>query len=310
MGAHHRVRRIGERQQGVVTMRQALDAGLTRSQVRQLVSTGQWLSLRRAVFRVGGAPPGWEQAVVAACLAAGRPAYASHLTAGRVHGLRLPSPRGLELLREGDFRIRLAGVRHHRTGVLPPADVTAVRGVPVTTVPRTIHDVGGTLSSGQLERAVGDAVRRGILRIERLRQVHGRLARGPGRRAHRQLAALLARRADDWNPGDSEWEAWVLDQLLAAGLPVPVQQQPVSVGRHRYYLDFAYPEALLAVEFDGFSAHGDIESFHADRARWRRLAGAGWRIVWVTSRTSAAELVDAVATQLAASGDVAGGVAS
>lgn len=46
-----------------------------------------------------------------------------------------------------------------------------------------------------------------------------------------------------------------------------------------YRLDFAVPERKLAIEIDGYTYHGDKESFGRDRKRWRAIQEAGWQIV-------------------------------
>ena len=77
----------------------------------------------------------------------------------------------------------------------------------------------------------------------------------------------------------------------AAGLPPPVQQHPVVVAGRTFQLDVAYPDAEVAVEFDGWDAHRGFEAFHGDRERARLLVAAGWRLLHVTARTTPAELV-------------------
>jgi very-short-patch-repair endonuclease len=297
--AYRRAARAAARQGGNLTLAQALDAGLTRTDVRRLVRDAVWSSPRPGVFTVAGVPPTWEQQVGAACLAVGGVVGASHLTGARLAELRAPAPDRIDLLTTPDRRLSGRGIRHHRTSTLPPADLTAIRRVPVTTVARTLCDLGGLLSERSLDRAVVDAVRRELVTLSDLHACHERLALGPGRRPHRTMAAVLERRTLDLHPGDSDWELWVADTLTAAGFE-PVQQHRVRIGRREFILDVALPVEMVDIEFDGWAAHRNVEAFHADRERMRLLAAAGWRLVPVTARTTAAALVDAVAAHVAA----------
>ncbi len=294
-----RATRVAARQHGLLTLDQAMAAGLSVAQVRRLVATGVWLGVRPGVFAVSGTVPSWEQQVAAACFAVRGPVAASHLTAGRLATLRVPEPDRIDLITPDDRRLRARGVRHHRTDVLPDRDIRSLRGIPTTTVARTLCDLSGLLSVRRLDAAVVDAVRRELVELPDIHACHERLALGSGRRPHRTMTAVLERRTLDLHPGDSDWELWVADTLTAAGFE-PVQQHRVRIGRREFVLDVALPAEMIDVEFDGWAAHRNVEAFHADRERMRLLAAAGWRLVPVTARTTAAELIDAVAAHVAA----------
>jgi very-short-patch-repair endonuclease len=49
-----------------------------------------------------------------------------------------------------------------------------------------------------------------------------------------------------------------------------------------YEVDFAFPEARVAVEVDGWGSHGDRAAFESDRARDLALASRGWLVVRLT----------------------------
>jgi hypothetical protein len=92
-------------------------------------------------------------------------------------------------------------------------------------------------------------------------------------------------------PGGSDRELDVLDVLDRAALPRPVQQHPVVVAGEVRHLDFAYPEALVLIEWDGFAEHGLIRStFDDDRERDAELQLQGWLTIHVTSNTRPADL--------------------
>lgn len=76
---------IAARQHGVITMEQALGAGITEGQVRRRLRTNEWRRVYQGVFALSGAPGTWEQGVLAAVLVAGPGAAASHLCAAALH---------------------------------------------------------------------------------------------------------------------------------------------------------------------------------------------------------------------------------
>jgi len=293
MDGERRALERAARQHGLLTRDQARAAGMTDDQVDQRLRRGRWVLVRRGVVRVTGAPSTEAQAVLAACLAVGREAVASHLTAARLWRLRLPDPEKIEVTTPPGRRSRLDGVRHHRLATLGAEDVHRVTGVPVTTPARTLLDCGSRVEAAVLGKAVDDALRRRLLRMVDLVASHRR-------RPTAALGTVLAERAPGYDPGGSDRELQVLRHLVAAGLPAPVQQHPVTVGDRSFRLDLAYPHALVAIEFDGWDAHGTFEAFHGDRERSRLLVAAGWRLVHVTARTTPADLVRAVRSLLLA----------
>jgi Transcriptional regulator, AbiEi antitoxin len=280
------------RQHGLVTRDQALAAGMSDDQVHRRVRGGRWAVQRRGVYRVTGAPSTEEQAVMAAVLAAGPAVVASHLTAARLWRLRLPEPEGIELTTPPGRRLRAEGVQQHRFTQLSADDVHRLRGIPVTSPARTLVDCSGRVGPDELGRVVDDALRRRLVRLPDLVRSHARVT--SGRRPTAAMARVLEERAAGHDPGGSDRELQVLRTLVAAGLPAPVQQHPVTVGTRSFRLDLAYPQAMVAIEFDGWDAHGTFEAFHGDRERSRLLVAAGWRLVHVTARTTPADLVGAV----------------
>src|SRR5690242_16501161 len=75
------VARIASKQFGLVTRDQALAAGLSEDAIGRRVRSGRWVRLHPNVYRLAGAPDTWEQRILAAVLAAGPTAIASHLSA-------------------------------------------------------------------------------------------------------------------------------------------------------------------------------------------------------------------------------------
>jgi len=80
--------------------------------------------------------------------------------------------------------------------------------------------------------------------------------------------------------------------LLRAGVPAFVTQHYVCVEGHDYFLDFAWPDQLVGLEYAGWADHGTTrDAFDRDALRRSRLTAAGWRILDVTSLASRSEVV-------------------
>ncbi len=172
------------------------------------------------------------------------------------------------------------GVRVHRT-VLGPRDLTVRDDVPVTTALRTAWDVM-TLEPLTTAVAVLDAmVGTRHLTLPGLVSLveHGSGRWGVSR--VRRAVPLVDPRAE--SPQESRLRVC----LVLAGLqPVP-QYEVVHHGRFIARVDLAFPDARVAIEYEG--AHHFTEGQIArDDERLERLRAAGWRVV----RVSAADLRD------------------
>src|SRR4051794_25684289 len=81
------VAHLAERQHGVFSHSQAVNAGATEKAVRHRVDTGRWGVAADEVYRLAGTPRTWEQEVMILLLAAGPDAAASHEAAARLLGI-------------------------------------------------------------------------------------------------------------------------------------------------------------------------------------------------------------------------------
>ena len=291
---HHTLRTLALAQHGLATRRQILDLGGTDSLIARRIRSGQWARSRRGVIVIGAVAPSWEQRVMAACLAAGDGALASDRTAGRHWGLVERSGR-IQLLAGDERVVVLDGVQAPRTLLLPPMDRAVHRGIPVTSVARTLVD----LSVGQDQTVVGrwldDALRRLELDPRELRSCIARLA-GPGRPRPTALIGALAERWAGYDPGDSALEARALLAIARAGLPAPVQQHAVRRPDGQLaFVDLASPDQMVAIELDGYEHHHSRSAFDHDRARANDLNLLGWRVYRFTWTMSDEAIVATVA---------------
>jgi hypothetical protein len=279
----HALDRLGSRQLGLVTAAQLDCIGFGRKARQSAVSALRLHRVRQGVYRLPGAAATWESTVLAAVLAAGPNAVASHLTAAYLWGLFDGRPPAgvhdaIRIIAPGQHR--LAGVRLHRHH-LDDRERTRLRSVPVTTPARTLLDLAGTVNADQVGRCTDEALRRRLVTLDELRRVFERHS-GAGRRRLRPLRAVLADRLPGFDPGANDWEQR-MDQLWdVLGLPPAVRQYTVRVAGHRYRVDRAIPELRLAVEWVGQEFHSLEGRFVRDRLRISDLVQAGWDVIEVT----------------------------
>jgi hypothetical protein len=283
---------VARRQHGLITIEQLRDAGITAGQLRFLVADGPVAPVRRRVYRMAANPTTWAQAVLAAVLAGGPDAVASHRTAGALWRLQ-PVDRHAGVLHvTAPRRLRLTGVTAHAR-LLTAESRRTVSGIPVTSAERTIVDLAASMAPTELGLCVDDALRRRLIRLERLHRLADRgIREGP---AADSLARLGAPRpVPGSDPGGSDWERQMDRLWERLGLPPSERQYTVKVGDHRYVLDRAIPELKIGVEWNGFDTHGTRSGFDRDSDRRADLTAAGWHMVDFTSRSSPDRLVAAV----------------
>ena len=165
-----------------------------------------------------------------------------------------------------------AGLRVHRDRI-DPDEITRVGGVAVTTPVRTAFDLARWAPTLTERVAAVDALahhrRVDVADVRVLRHRHLG-ARNGGEVA--KVLALADRRAE------SPMESRARMALVLGGLPPPAVQHPVVVRGRRYYLDLAYPDLKVAVEYDG-ADHRTQQRARRDLEREAALVSAGWRIL-------------------------------
>jgi very-short-patch-repair endonuclease len=176
-------------------------------------------------------------------------------------------------------RLRAAGVLVHR-GSLAREDVTALGRFPVTSVARTLLDLGAVVDAASVEAAVTDALRRRLTTAERLKLCLDRSG-GHGRRGAKVLRAIVES-LEEHRP-ESLLELKLIRLLRRSGLPEPVSQYAVrDEGRVVARVDLAYPAIRLAIEADGYRYHGGPDAWKRDLGRRNALTALGWHTVHFT----------------------------
>lgn len=235
---------------------------------------------------------------MAAVLACSKGALLSHQSAAALWQFRTTSRAQVDVTVPGRTRRGRPGVALHLVRNLHPDDGTARDRIPVTTVARTLLDLGEALSPTQLQRAFEEADRLELIDMRAIEQL---LERSRGRRGLKPLAALLATHRGPAPPIRSELERLFLDLCHRADLPPPT----VNARVEGWEVDALWREQRLIVELDGYAFHGDRASFERDRTRDATLQLAGYRVLRVTHRrleTEPAAVADTVRSLLAQEG--------
>ena len=195
-----------------------------------------------------------------------------------------------------EHRVRRDRIHLHRSSIFDTGDVTTHRGIPVTSIARTLLDVAATLTAPALARTIEQTE---IRRLFDLAAVEQTIARHPHHRGSAPLRRALALPRDD-ELTRSELEKAFLALCDAHGIPRPLVNHIVE-GRE---VDFFWPDQRVIVETDGRATHFAISAYEGDRARDAYLLTLGPRVLRFTElqvRSDGATVAERLAAVLATS---------
>jgi putative AbiEi antitoxin of type IV toxin-antitoxin system len=234
-----RLDRIASSAHGVVARAELLAAGVTEDQIRWRLEIGALIREYPGVYRVGHHAPSVEARYMAAVKACGRGAMLSGRAAAHLLGLLKGAAPQPEVIAPGKRRI--PGVKTRRSRDI---QATEWRGIPVTTVPRTLIDIAGDLSEEDLGWACHQA---GVRFRTTPRQVEAVLAKRPRTKGAGKLRRMIS---GDSHVILSRLEKRFIKLLREAGLPLPCTNR--LKGAH--YIDCRWPEHKLTVELDSYQS--------------------------------------------------------
>ncbi len=255
--------RIAGAQHGVVTRAALLEAGISPGAIQRRLRTGALLPEYRGVYRVGHRAPSLEARYLAAVRACGEGSLLSGRPAAHLLGLLKGSPAPPEVTTLTERRV--AGIRTRRSRTITRDDATTFRGIPVTTVPRTLVDLAAVLAPEALARACHEA---GVLHRTTPAQVEAVLARRPSSAGAAALRRVLH---GEVHVTLSRLERAFLTLVRDQGLPLPVTNRHAG-GRR---VDCRWPAQRLTVELDGYRFHHSRHAFELDRRREREARALG-----------------------------------
>ncbi|MFT3899714.1 MAG: type IV toxin-antitoxin system AbiEi family antitoxin domain-containing protein [Gordonia sp. (in: high G+C Gram-positive bacteria)] len=254
------------RHDGVITRRQAVEHGLSQSAITRRIGSGQWHPVARGVYLAAGHPRGDAAQARLAVHSVGPGAVLGGAAAAWWLGLLDEAPRRHLVLtaHNGEHRRTTSTTRVvHRT--LAPSDTTIYRGLALTKPELTVLDASLEVGIGILDRAL---LRRSVT-LPALVAANGRYPGRPGIARVNKYLALLGSGAR------SEMERRAVHLFRRSGVTGWIANFRAA----GYTIDFAFPDAMLAVEFDGFAFHRDAATFQRDRTRRNALIAAGWTVL-------------------------------
>jgi very-short-patch-repair endonuclease len=254
---------IAGRSHGVVTRKTLLGKGVAAGQIRQRLLRGSLHREHPGVYRVGHRAPSIEARYLAATLACGDGALLIARPAAYLWGLIRGAPPPPEVM--APVKRSVNGVITHRVRLIRAEDGARCRGVPLTTVPRTLVDLARVLSEPALARACHEAEVRYDTTPAVVESILARVPNATGagtvrRILHGDVPVTLSR-----------LESAFLERLRAAGMPLPETNR--SAGGRR--VDCRWPELRLTVELDSYRYHRSRHAWEADRRREREAYARG-----------------------------------
>jgi Protein of unknown function (DUF559) len=267
---------------GLLTTSQLDALGCSRQMRRTLVARGVLVALGGGVFRHAAHPRSWRQDVLAAVLAAGLGAVASHGTAGVLWCFDEILPGAIEVTVPRARNPRRVPATVHRVD-LGPADIDHWPGlIPRTSATRTLIDLAAVLDEHALETALDSAERDRTIWRPQLRWHLDQLRSPPGCAARPGVRALthVLDRTEGRDLGDSWLEQETVRILDRAGVPRPrtqVHRQKHGGGIAR--VDLWWEHARLIAEVDGHKTHSRRRHRQADHERAARLGLTDHRVI-------------------------------
>lgn len=258
----------------------ALRAGLTDHDIRRELSRERWREVHPGVYYLNVTPMTWRTEVMAATMAAGVDARASHRTAAVLYGFDGIYGNLIELtVPFSELPVPGGAIVHRTRRALPGAILDAI---PITSPERNLMDLAALFGDRILEKATASAVHRGVVTIDSMDRaiaVYG----GRGVRGTRRMRRVLRLVEDDRSGSPSEVD--VIQLIRTAPIPHPISQLKIPLPTaSNAYPDFSWPDRMRIVEIDGFGSHSTPDQLQNDLERQNQLMELGWEIRRFTAR--------------------------
>lgn len=269
---------LSRKQFGLVKRSQLLEIGFSSSAISRAARRGELAGFLPGVWRVTAAPRCWEQRPLGAVFWAGELSAVSHITSAHLQEVLPRTVTAIEITTPKSFA-RRPGIIAHRCK-LKPEEIVIVRGMPCTSIYRTLVDLCATQTQCLSEQALDASLRMGRVTYERLRD-YAMDAALRSIRGSRLLKQLLGARGNDEALSESEAESLFSRIMRKGRLPQGIRQAPrpgVRVGR----VDFFYPDHDLVIEIDGRKFHAGRIEQKRDKRYDNELNVGGQRVLRLT----------------------------
>lgn len=264
------LREIAGFQDGVLSRKQALEAGLSRDALRSRLQSGRWQRVYPGVLATFTGPIPRQATLWAAVLRAGPGAMLSHHTAAEVDGLvrrrstlihvTVPGPRHV---------VPIPGLVIHRSERAESARHPS-RTPPRTRIEETVLDLAGSA------RSFDEAFNWLCLACAGRLVTPARVREAMSERGKMRWRAEISVGLDEVSSGVHSWleRRYLHDVERRHGLPPAVRQAKHRRGLRTGYSDILYEDYGVVVETDGQAAHPDPVRW-LDAARDNAAAARG-----------------------------------
>jgi very-short-patch-repair endonuclease/predicted transcriptional regulator of viral defense system len=294
---HSRLAYLSRKQFGLVHRAQLVQIGFSPSGICRAARRGELARFLPGVWRVTSAPRCWEQRPLGAVLWRGEPAVVSHITSAHLQEVlpRTAAPVEITSPRSSAGR---PGIITHRCR-LQDVEMVNVRGIPCTSIYRTLADLCASQPEPISEQALDAALRMNRVAYERLCD-YAEDAGSRSVRGSRTLKRLLRARGTEDALSESEAESLFGRLLRKGGYPPGIRQAPrpgVPGGR----IDFYFPDQDVVIEIDGRRYHAGRIEQKRDKRHDNELNLHGrqvLRLTWEDLTTDEAYVLDVVGRAL------------
>lgn len=279
-GLFDKVALIASRQHGRISHAQLIAAGVDRDRIKRWRADGRLRPVHREVYALGHTALSLHATVMAAVLACGSGAVASHRSAAHLLGVARSAPSRPEVSVPTPGGRRQKRIVVHRGQVVHPRDMALLHAIPITTVPRVLLDLAPRLALADLTRACHEAW---IHHRVTPALVEACIARNPTKKGAPRLRLALG--------GDvtlSDLEDGFLELLDRHDLPRP----RTNIDHAGDKVDCHWPDRSLTVELLSYRFHASRRAFEDDVARRRRSShiAYSWGDVFERGVQTATEL--------------------
>jgi hypothetical protein len=272
------LRAFAHHQLGIVTARQATEAGIRHNQLSTRRLSGQLIQEFRGVYAFSTSPATVERRILAGALAVPSSVIGG-LSAGRLlelPGLGPDAAAPVTLWVESCRPICVPGIAIRQSGVDWPVEPWF--NVQRMSAAATIVTLAGSLPPAKLERCLDALI---IQRLSTAQEIVTLVNSVPSASisGRKVLVDLLAARSDGRIGQRSRKEQDVFRWLREAGLPDFATNHKVRTPDGVFEVDAAWAPWHVALEVSPFITHGSREAQQRDGRKRQALTRANWHLV-------------------------------
>jgi very-short-patch-repair endonuclease len=268
---------VAAEQGGVIRREQAIEAGLSRHQIDSRLKSSKWAAVSKGGYRLIALNGGLEIARAAAAVLPS--AVVSHFSAAQVHMMSFVPIDRASVTVKSHTTHRFPGAEIFRCIDMRQQHIEDWRGLPVTTIERTVVDLASAVSLRHLAVIVDELLASRRTTLDALDGVLGDVAK-KGKPGVRAMRSILEGRSGG-RQRQTKLEALGARILRSAEFPRFEVEYPLPWDSDRRY-DVAFVAAQLAIEWDSFRWHSQERMFRSDRERDRDAMEHGWIVLRFT----------------------------